>query len=123
MSSLRDVINLQKRQLDRYNELKKDVLKKITNKISHLAKHNELRCIYTVPRYIFGFSTYKVEDLASFLFLHLKKEGFCVVLLSNDKIFISWDIKDMTANNKRKSKVKYDLSTIKPLINLKAFTN
>jgi hypothetical protein len=119
MSSLRDVINLQKRQLQRYDELKKDVLKKITNKISHLAKHNELRCIYTVPRYIFGFSTYKVEDLTSFLFLYLKKEGFCVVLLSNDKIFISWDIKDMTDNNRRKSKVKYDLSNIKPLLNIK----
>ena len=104
MSSLKDVVNLQKRQLERYNELKKDVLKKITNKISHLAKHNELRCIYTVPRYVFGFSTFKVEDLASFLFMHLKKEGFCVVLLSNDKLFISWDIKDMTNNNIRKKK-------------------
>ena len=122
MSSLKDVVNLQKRQLERYNELKKDVLKKITNKISHLAKHNELRCIYTVPRYVFGFSTFKVEDLASFLFMHLKKEGFCVVLLSNDKLFISWDIKDITNSNIRKKKIRYDLSTIKPLINIKSLT-
>jgi hypothetical protein len=120
MSSLKDVINLQKRQLDRYNELKKDVLKKITNKISHLAKHNELRCVYTVPRYIFGFSNYKVEDITSFLFLHLKKEGFCVVLLGNDKIFISWDIKDITNNNNERKKIRYDLSNIKPLLNLKS---
>jgi hypothetical protein len=123
MSSLKDVINLQKRQLDRYNELKKDVLKKITNKISHLAKHNELRCIYIVPRYVFGFSTYKVEDITSFLFLHLKKEGFCVVLLSDDKLFISWDIKDITAINDKRKKISYDLSTIKPLINLKTLKN
>jgi hypothetical protein len=118
MHSLKDVINLQKRQLDRYNELKKDILKKITNKISHLAKHNELRCIYTVPRYSFGFSTYKVEDITSFLFLHLKKEGFCVVLLSNDKIFISWDIKDITNINTQKKKNRQDLSNIKPLLNI-----
>ena len=119
MSSLKDVINLQKRQLDRYNELKKDVLKKVTNKISHLAKHNELRCIYTVPRYNFGFSTYKIEDLTSFLFLYLKKEGFCVVLLGDDKIFISWDIKDITNSNIERKKIRYDLSNIKPLLNIK----
>jgi hypothetical protein len=119
MTTLKDVINLQKRQIDRYNELKKDILKKITNKISHLAKHNELRCIYTVPRYVFGFSTYKIEDITSFLFLYLKKEGFCVVLLSNDKIFISWDIKDITEVNNIKIKTKMDLNNIKPLLNIR----
>ena len=90
MSSLKDVINLQKRQLDRYNELKKDVLKKITNKISHLAKHNELRCIYTVPRYIFGFSTYKVEDITSFLFLHtIPLSSMSLVRMSNRRFSYS----------------------------------
>lgn len=119
MSSLKDVINLQKRQLERYNELKMDILKKVTNKISHLAKHNELRCVYTVPRYVFGFSAYRVEDLTCYLFLHLKKEGFCVVLLNNDKLFISWDIKDITNNTNEKKKIKSDLRNIKPLLNLK----
>jgi len=118
MTSLKDVINLQKRQIERYNDLKKNILKKITNKISHLAKHNEYRCIYTVPRYVFGYSTYKIEDITSFLFLYLKKEGFCVVLLSNDKIFISWDIKDITEINNNKIKIKNDLSSIKPLLNI-----
>jgi hypothetical protein len=119
MSSLKDVINLQKRQLERYNELKNDILKKVTNKISHLAKHNELRCIYTVPRYVFGFSTYRVEDLTYYLFLHLKKEGFCVVLLNNDKLLISWDIRDITNRSNEKKKIKSDLRNIKPLLNLK----
>jgi hypothetical protein len=119
MTTLKDVINLQKRQTERYNELKRDILKKITNKISHLAKHNEFRCVYTVPRYVFGFSTYKVEDITSFLFLYLKKEGFCVVLLNNDKLFISWDIKDITEIKDNKIKVKKDLTDIKPLLNIK----
>jgi len=50
--------------------------------------------------------------------LYLKKEGFCVVLLSNDKIFISWDIKDITEINNNKIKIKNDLSSIKPLLNI-----
>jgi len=50
MSSLKDVINLQRRQSARYNELKQNLLNKLTEKITHLAKHGEMRCVYTEPR-------------------------------------------------------------------------
>ena len=55
MNGLKNVMELQKRQQTRYNALKKEILKKLTDKISNLSKHGELRCIYTVQNYTFGF--------------------------------------------------------------------
>lgn len=114
MSSLSNVINLQRRQNARYNELKKDILNKLTEKINHLAKHGELRCIYSVPLYTFGFPAYKVHDITTYLLLECKKEGFYAVLLATDKIFISWDINDINKSKKIKSSKVIDL---KGLIN------
>jgi hypothetical protein len=117
MSSLKEVINLQKRQHSRYVDLKQSILDKVTEKITHLAKHGELRCIYTVPSYVFGAPVYKVTDVTTFLYLKFKKEGFCVIILGNDKLFISWDINDINGIKKRNKK-KNDFVDIKPLINI-----
>tara|TARA_Y100000992_G_scaffold179818_1_gene121420 strand:- start:2570 stop:2929 length:360 start_codon:yes stop_codon:yes gene_type:complete len=117
MSALKDVINLQKRQRSRYNELKQGILNKITDKISHLAKHGEMRCVYTVPSYVFGSPRYNVAEITVYLYYIFKKEGFCTVLLGNDKIFISWDINDINSLNSNKKK-KDKILDIKPLINI-----
>jgi len=118
MSSLKDVINLQRRQSARYNELKQNLLNKLTEKITHLAKHGEMRCVYTVPRYIFGAPAYNVSDITAYLFYKFKKEGFAVVILGNDKLFISWDISDINGVTKRKKKQQQNLMDLKPLINV-----
>lgn len=117
MSSLKHVINLQKRQHSRYAELKQGILNKLTDKITHLAKHGEMRCVYTVPSYVFGAPVYNVTDITTFLYYKFKKEGFCVVILGNDKIFISWDINDITGV-KKPDKKKNQFLDIKPLINV-----
>lgn len=119
MSLLKDVINMQKKQELRYSELKKCILNKLTDKITHLAKHGEMRCIYTVPSYIFGAPRYNVSEITIYLFATLQKEGFCTVLLGNDKLLISWDIKDINSHNSNiKKKPKNKLLDIKPLINI-----
>jgi hypothetical protein len=115
MSSLKEVINLQKRQHSRYIELKQNILNKLTDKINHLAKHGETRCIYNVPTYIFGSPTYNVADITGYLFYKFKNEGFYTIMLANDKLFISWDINDI---NKKKDKNKKQIIDIKPLINV-----
>jgi|TARA_B110001450_G_scaffold42652_1_gene38951 hypothetical protein len=118
MSGLRDILELQKRQHSRYNALRNDILKKMSDKIRHLSKHGELRCVYTVPSYTFGFPTYNVAEITTFLFTVLKNEGFCVVLLSDDKIFASWDINDINSLKKSKIKKKVEIKDIKHLINI-----
>tara|TARA_B100000768_G_scaffold159538_1_gene158643 strand:+ start:1265 stop:1633 length:369 start_codon:yes stop_codon:yes gene_type:complete len=118
MSGLRDILELQKRQHSRYNALRNDILRKMSDKIRHLSKHGELRCVYTVPSYIFGFPTYNVAEITTYLFTILKNEGFCVVLLGDDKIFVSWDINDINSLKRPKNKKKVSISDIKPLINI-----
>lgn len=116
MSSLKEVINLQKRQSTRYTDLKQSILDKLTEKITHLAKHGEMRCVYTVPSYTFGAPVYNVVDITAFLYFKFKKEGFCAVILGNDKLFVSWDINDINGIKKRKKKKEF--LDIKPLINI-----
>ena len=118
MSSLKDILNLQKRQHSRYNALRNDIFKKMSDKIRHLSKHGELRCVYTVPGYTFGFPRYNVAEITTYLFTRLKNEGFCVVLLADDKVFISWDINDINNEKKVKIKKKVSIYDIKPLINI-----
>ena len=118
MSGLGDILELQKRQHSRYNALRSNILRKMSDKIRHLSKHGEMRCVYTVPGYTFGFPAYNVAEITSYLFTVLKNEGFCVVLLSDDKIFVSWDINDINGQKKPKNKKKASISDIKPLINI-----
>lgn len=118
MSGLRDILELQKRQHSRYNALRNDILRKMSDKIRHLSKHGELRCVYTVPSYTFGFPAYNVAEITTYLFTVLKNEGFCVVLLADDKLFISWDVNDINNLKKPKIKKRVSISDIKPLINI-----
>tara|TARA_B110001450_G_scaffold238820_1_gene246149 strand:- start:2155 stop:2523 length:369 start_codon:yes stop_codon:yes gene_type:complete len=118
MSGLRDILELQKRQNLRYDTLRNNILRKMADKIRHLSKHGELRCVYTVPNYTFGFPSYNVAEITTYLFTILKNEGFCVVLLADDKLFISWDINDINNLKKPKIKKKVSISDIKSLINI-----
>ncbi len=117
--SLKDIINLQKKQTIRYNGLKEDMLNKLTDKVSHLAKHGQLKCIYTVPKYIFGYPPYNVTDITDYLFTKLKNEGFCCLIMGQDKLFISWDINDINEIKKRKKQEKKTFIDIKPLLNIR----
>ena len=119
MSSLRDVINLQRRQQTRFNDLKQDLMNKLTEKIIHLAKHGETRCIYTIPNYTFGFPRYNVSDIATYLYIKVMNEGLCVIILSSNKLFISWDISDINNIKNDSKKKKQSISDLKPLLNIK----
>jgi hypothetical protein len=119
MSSLRDVINLQRRQQTRFNDLKQDLMNKLTEKIIHLAKHGETRCIYTIPNYTFGFPKYNVSDITTHLYIKVMNEGLCVVILSDNKLFISWDITDINNIKNESKRKKQSISDLKPLLNIK----
>ena len=117
MTSLQDVIKLQRRQHKRFNDLKQNILTKLTDKITHLAKHGETRCIYTIPSYTFGLPKYDVADITTYVFIKMSNEGFCVVLLANNKLFISWDISDINKNEPPKK--KQSMTDLKPLLNIR----
>jgi hypothetical protein len=118
MNSLKEVINLQKTQQNRQKDVKKEILNRLTNRLLFFAKNNEFKFIYTVPIMLFGFVHYNVKDITQYLYLHLKKEGFHVVIIGNDKLFISWDIKDKTEDIKKTDNEKNNkFINIRPLLN------
>ena len=119
MNSLKEVINLQKTQQNRQKDVKKEILNRLTNRLLFFAKNNEFKFIYTVPIMLFGFVHYNVKDITQYLYLHLKKEGFYVVIMGNNKLFISWDIKDKTENIKKNENPDKDnkFINIRPLLN------
>mgnify|MGYP006244519411 CR=1 FL=1 len=84
--NLQDVINLQRKQSMRYNKLKDEILSKLTEKVAHLAKHGQLKCIYNVPLYVFGYPAYNVAEITSFLEKKIKNEGLCALILSKNKL-------------------------------------
>tara|TARA_B100000963_G_scaffold359531_1_gene387124 strand:- start:5727 stop:6098 length:372 start_codon:yes stop_codon:yes gene_type:complete len=119
MYSIKDVINVQKRQINRLNNLKDIILSKAYEKITHLAKHGELKCIYKIPPYYFGYPSYNQEEITNYLRDKLIKEQLCVIKLDRDKLFISWDIVDINFFNKKNIKEKQNLDNLMPLINIK----
>ena len=120
MDGLKTVLESQKRQQNRYNALKKEMLLKLIEKISHLSKHGELKCIYTVQSYTFGYPRYDVSEMTNYLYFCLVNEGFCVVILAINKLFISWDINDINKLKVKKQKNKEDMNDLIPLLNLKS---
>tara|TARA_B100001173_G_scaffold273277_1_gene252235 strand:- start:2503 stop:2868 length:366 start_codon:yes stop_codon:yes gene_type:complete len=120
MNGLKHVLESQKRQQNRYNALKTEMLTKLTEKISHLSKHGELKCIYTIPRYTFGYPRYDVNEMTNYLYICLVNEGFCSLILASNKLFISWDINDINKIKVEKQKKKEDMNDLIPLLNLKS---
>ena len=101
MSGLRDILELQKRQHSRYNALRNDILRKMSDKIRHLSKHGELRCVYSVPSYTFGFPVYNVAEITTYLFTILKNEGFIKdfkINKENNKSLLSLELKYHSGN-------------------------
>ena len=119
MYTIKDVLNVQKRQINRLNNLKDVVLSKAYEKITNMAKHGELKCIYKIPPYYFGYPTYNQEEIANYLRDKLINDQLCVIKIDNDKLFISWDILDINLFHKKTIKEKQNLSNLMPIINIK----
>ena len=116
---IQDVINLQRKQTIRFNELKEEIYSKVVNKISNLAKNSQLKMLFNVPRYVFGYPAYNISDITEYINNKLTSDGFCTLVVGPDKIFISWDINDINANKSKKKKEKKKLIDLKPLLNIK----
>jgi len=119
MTVLKDAINLQKRQITRLNNLKNIILNKLAEKINNLSKNGQLKFIYNVPSYIFGFPRYNLEDITPFILQKLIKEGYCAFKIDSSRIFISWDINDINHLIKQKKKNEKSLKSLLPIINIR----
>ena len=119
MSALKEAINLQKRQISRIIiEVKKIIINKLAEKISNLSKNGQLKFIYNIPHYVFGFPRYNIDEISEYILQSLIKEGYCAFKVDSSKIFISWDIHDVNIFTKEKKKKKKQFESLLPIINI-----
>ena len=98
-----------------------DILKKIHNRIKYYAKMEKMHCFYQIPEFIIGKPLYNINDLRDYIINSLKKNGFKLVYIDPNWLFISWEMKGkktvIVKQNKKQSDYKL-IDEYKPSGNL-----
>ena len=116
-----NILEIQKKRTVRDEQLKQKMLHIIKEKINTYAKFGQKNCIYTVPNFLVGEIPYKIELMTKYIIKKLKSEGLYIIKLSDQYIYISWDIKDITkAMEEKKNKINKDIDDLN---NYSAFVN
>ena len=114
MSSLniKDLNNsVNKRRLKRL-ELYNSILEKVHHRIKYNAEMEKTFCFYNIPEFIIGTPLYDILELKNFIITALKKNGFMLLHIEPNWLFISWnasEIKEETTKEKKKKEVDYKL--------------
>ena len=114
MSSLniKDLNNsVNKRRLKRL-ELYNSILEKVHHRIKYNAEMEKTFCFYNIPEFIIGTPLYDIRELKNFIITALKKNGFMLLHIEPNWLFISWnasEIKEETTKEKKKKEVDYKL--------------
>jgi len=69
-----------------------NILKKIHNRIKYNAKLEKTHCFYQIPEFIFGVPLYNIDDLKQYIVNSLKKDGFNLIYIDPNWLFITWEI-------------------------------
>ena len=92
------------------------VLKKIHNRIKYNARLEKTYCFFQIPEFIIGVPLYNIEDLKRYLIELLKKDGFQLIYIDPNWLFITWELKgkkqpsqSRVKKNKNKKKEEYKL--------------
>ena len=99
------------RNMKRYEKFD-DILKKVHNRIKYNAKNEKTHCFFQIPEFIIGVPLYNIEDLKNYLMDSLKKDGFKLIYIDPNWLFITWEIKGKkqpTRKKKEKKKEDYKL--------------
>lgn len=87
------------------------ILKKIHSRIKYNANLEKTFCFFQIPEFIIGVPLYNVSDLRNYLINSLKKNGFNILYVEPNWLFISWDysIKKPKKQPNKKEKKDYKL--------------
>jgi len=112
-SSVESVITIQKKRAEREQVLKEKHVSMVKDRINNYANFGKTDCIYKIPNFLIGYIPYDILIINKYIYKKLKSEGFYVIKLNDEYIYISWDIKNLGKNEKDK----------KEDINFSAFIN
>tara|TARA_B100000686_G_scaffold322779_1_gene376910 strand:- start:1641 stop:2036 length:396 start_codon:yes stop_codon:yes gene_type:complete len=91
------------RNIKRYEKFD-GVLKKIHNRIKYQARLEKTFCFFQIPEFIIGVPLYNIEDLKQYLINSLKKDGFQLIYINPNWLFITWELKGKKQQNSTKKK-------------------
>ena len=114
-----NVLSIQKKRSEREEQLKQKILQSVKEKINNYANFSKTKCIYTVPNFIIGEIPYNIDKMSRYICKKLKNEGFYIIKISSQFIFISWDIKDILKNIGSGYKSNNDLNNYNAFVNSK----
>lgn len=114
-----NVLSIQKKRSEREEQLKQKILQSVKEKINNYANFSKTKCIYTVPNFIIGEIPYNIDKMSRYICKKLKNEGFYIIKISSQFIFISWDIKDISKNIGSGYKSNNDLNNYNAFVNSK----
>ena len=95
--------DLQKRQKLKNDEKKKiyiKILERIEKKIMLASSTDSYYCLYEIPSIILGLPIYSVEKCKEYVIKKLKKNGFKIKEIDDNKIFISWLLENNNNDDK-----------------------
>ena len=77
------------RNLKRRKYFKK-IYKLVERRIVDSSKINLYQCYYDIPHFILNVPLYSIDECREYIIDKLKKNGFKVSIVSNNRIIISW---------------------------------
>ena len=79
-------------------------MKKIHNRIKYNARIEKTFCFFQIPEFIIGVPLYNIDDLKKYLIDSLQKDGFQLIYIDPNWLFITWELKNKKQPLQRKVK-------------------
>lgn len=89
-------------------EIYDNVLVKCHKRIKYNSSLERTYCFYQIPEFIIGVPLYKVTEMRTYIINSLKNNGFKIMYIEPNWLFISWDLPGISklANTGLKKEVK-----------------
>ena len=101
INELHNVINEKNlKRLEKYDE----VLQKCHTRIKYNSSKNRTYCFFQIPEFIFGMPLYDIQELRTYTINSLTNNGFKILYIDPNWLFITWDIMKDTKKIAQKPK-------------------
>tara|TARA_B110000285_G_C14600264_1_gene370347 strand:- start:112 stop:540 length:429 start_codon:yes stop_codon:yes gene_type:complete len=84
------------------------ILTKIHSRIKYNSNLERTFCFFQIPEFIIGVPLYNVSDLRNYIINSLKRNGFHIVYIDPNWLYISWSKEDRGKPDKKSMKPKKD---------------
>ena len=108
----------------RKSECYEKVLEICHRKITMATEHKQIKTLFEVPEYVYGFPIFNINDCINFLLQNLKSNGFLVNYYFPKILYISWDFNEIKKTEEDKVKLQANIqSNIQDKLELTSLMN